>query len=224
MNRRMLVLPLLALLCGAAGFFAYRFWLQPTATFRAVAAAPAPAPIATETNAARAVPEAVPELKLKDLNGKTHALAEFKGAPTIYNFWATWCAPCRREIPLLNELYTKHRAEKLQLVGVAVDFRDDVQRFLKTTPINYLLLTAEQDGAETAAKFGMELVLPFSVFASSSGQIVAVKVGELHLREADAILAAIRSLEAGQTSLREARAQITTRLRQFSIERATSGR
>jgi thiol-disulfide isomerase/thioredoxin len=233
MKPRALLLPVVALLCGAAGFFAYQRWLQPSATLRAITVAPgtsAAAPAATtltaagDATAARAVPEAVPDLKLKDLNGKTHALSEFKGAATIYNFWATWCAPCRREIPLLNQLYAKHRAEKLQLVGVAVDFRDDVQKFLKTTPISYLLLTAEQDGAETAAKFGMELVLPFSVFASSGGQIVAVKVGELHLREADAILAAIRSLEAGQTSLAQARAQITTRLRQFSIERATSGR
>jgi thiol-disulfide isomerase/thioredoxin len=231
MNLRSLLLPVVALLCGAAGFFTYQRWLQSTATVQAtatIAASSAAATAAAATSqaaaSAHAVPEAVPDLKLRDLNGKPHALSAFKGAPTIYNFWATWCAPCRREIPLLNQLYAKHRADKLQLVGVAVDFRDDVQKFLKTTPINYLLLTAEQDGAETAAKFGMELVLPFSVFASSRGQIVAVKVGELHLREADAILAAVRSLEAGQTSLAEARAQITTRLRQFSIERATSGR
>jgi thiol-disulfide isomerase/thioredoxin len=230
MNLRSLLLPVVALLCGAAGFFAYQRWLQPTAGLRATAVAPATltatsaATTAADAAAAHPVPEAVPDLKLKDLNGKPHALSAFKGAPTIYNFWATWCAPCRREIPLLNQLYAKHRADKLQLVGVAVDFRDDIQKFLKTTPIDYLLLIAEQDGAETAAKFGMELVLPFSVFASSGGQIVAVKVGELHLREADAILAAIRSLEAGQTSLADARAQITTRLRQFSIERATSGR
>ncbi len=221
MNLRSLLLPMVALLCGAAGFFAYQRWLQPTTALQTTTST---AVAVTEATSERAVPEEVPDVKLKDLNGKTHALAEFKGAPTIYNFWATWCAPCLREIPLLNQLHAKHRAQKLQLVGVAVDFRDEVRKFLKTTPIDYLLLTAEQDGAETAAKFGMELVLPFSVFASSSGQIVAVKVGELHLREADAILAAIQSLEAGQTSLEVARTQITARLRQFSIERATSGR
>jgi thiol-disulfide isomerase/thioredoxin len=168
------------------------------------------------------VPATVPDIKLKDLSGKLHALTEFKGAPAIYNFWATWCAPCRREIPLLNALQAAYSADKLQVVGMAIDFREDVQKFVKTTALNYALLVGEDDGLEAAAKFGMEVVLPFSVFADSQGQIVAVKVGELHRSEADAILVAIRALQGGKTTLAVAKQQISLRLRQISLERAAN--
>jgi thiol-disulfide isomerase/thioredoxin len=224
MNFRALMLPAVALACGTAGFVAYRSWVMPGATIVGTPVSVQTANDTTDAPAAPAVPEAVPNIRLKDLSGRAHPLAEFKGAPTIYNFWATWCAPCRREIPLLNQLYAAHRAEKLQLVGVALDFREDVQKFLKSTPIAYTVLVAEQDGAVVATQFGMELVLPFSVFANGAGQIIAVKVGELHLNEANAILGALKSLEAGKLGLAAARAQISAQLRQFSIERAASGR
>ena len=221
MKRVGLLLPIIAVGCGAAGFFAYRQWTSSTAEIKPVAASAANNTIEADAVPPKlVVPETVPDIKLKDLSGKTHALAEFKGAPTIYNFWATWCAPCRREIPLLNELQTANRADRLQIVGMAIDFRDDVQKFVATTPLNYSLLVGEEDGLDAAAKFGMEVVLPFSVFANSQGQIVAVKVGELHRNEANAILAGIRSLEAGKLTLETARLQISTRLHEISLERA----
>jgi hypothetical protein len=92
-----LLLSSFALLCGVAGFFAYQRWTQPAALTTAPGAAAAAASSSTLAEATAdappklVVPEAVPDLKLKDLNGKLHALREFRGAPAIYNFWATWC-------------------------------------------------------------------------------------------------------------------------------------
>lgn len=230
MNLRSLLLPLVAVTCGAAGFLAYQHWILPSGGL-VVTAPTAKAPyVVTPDTTALAVPaapvvaESVPNLKLRDLNNRQHALAEYHGAPTLYNFWATWCAPCRREIPLLNRLYAEHRGYKLQLVGIAVDYASDVQKFLATTPISYPVLIADQDGADIVSGFGMELVLPFSVFADAEGRVIAVKVGELHDNEASAILAAIQALKAGQLSLAAARERISAQLRQFSVERATSGR
>ena len=235
MNFRTLLLPLVALCCGAAGFLAYQHWMRPpgglvvTAPVTAPITARPPYEVMPDTTAARApaapvVAESVPNLKLRDLSNRQHALAEYRGAPTLYNFWATWCAPCRREIPLLNRLYAEHRDYQLQMVGIAVDHGADVQKFLATTPISYSVLIADQDGADIVSGFGMELVLPFSVFADAGGRIIAVKIGELHDREASAILAAVQALNAGQLSLATARERISSQLRQFSIERAASGR
>ncbi|HEX9138657.1 MAG TPA: TlpA disulfide reductase family protein [Steroidobacteraceae bacterium] len=219
-----------------SGFFAYRqlhHVPQPMAMASSPTAAqpaPTPTPAANDPDPTEVpapaprppVPETVPEIQLQDLNGKIHPLSQYTsgGHPTIVNFWATWCGPCLREIPLLNQLQQSYIADKLQIVGIAVDFRDSVREYLKHTQINYALLIGEQDGLEAAAKFGMDPVLPFSVFADGQGRIVAVKVGELHQAEADYILASMRRLKRGGANLLETRQAIADRLRQLAAERA----
>ena len=203
---------LAAALAGAAvGFLAYRHHVAPVAA-RASSVAPVATPAPT-------IPTDVPDLQLKDLAGRPHSLRG-EGGPQLFNFWATWCEPCRREIPLLNTLQDAYRADGLHVVGIAVDFRDSVQTFLKTTKLHYTLLVGEEDGLEAAQKFGMELLLPFSVFADEHNRIVAVKVGELHRDEADVIMANMRQLKAGQETLAEAQGAIAESLKKSSLERA----
>ncbi len=72
----------------------------------------------------------------------------------IINFWATWCAPCRREIPLLKKIQAERGGEGFQIVGVAVDFRDDVLKYAKEIGIDYPLLIGEEDGLDAVTKFG----------------------------------------------------------------------
>jgi thiol-disulfide isomerase/thioredoxin len=147
-------------------------------------------------------------------------LRDFLGHPVIINFWATWCAPCRREIPLLQQLRQSYKAQGLEVVGIAVDFRAAVLEYLQKTPVAYPLLVGEDQGSAAAAKFGMEPVLPFSVFADGQGRIIAVKVGELHDDEAQCILAAMQSAASGKETLAEARAGIAEKLRRLAVERA----
>jgi thiol-disulfide isomerase/thioredoxin len=157
---------------------------------------------------------------LPDLTGTARSLHSFGGRPLIINFWATWCAPCRREIPLLQALRQRDRADKLEIVGIAVDFRAAVQQYLRHTPIDYPLLVGEQEGLKAAEQFGMQMVLPFSVFADSKGHIVAVKIGELHREEADFILAEIRAVDQGKTDLAPARQRIEAGLKELAVHRA----
>lgn len=225
----------------AAGYFAYQHSAMPRPP-AAPAAVAAPVDLAglagprppgsaggagrTETAdepASRSppVPETVPAIALQDMAGVRRPLRDGSGHPHLYNFWATWCEPCRREIPLLNTLQAAYRADHLQVVGVAVDFRDSVRDFLKTRRLNYTLLIGEEDGLEAAQKFGMELNLPFSVFADGQDRIIAVKVGELHREEANAILRNMRALKERRISLAEARADISSSLKALGIARAT---
>ncbi len=225
-----IVLLLAAALAGAAvGFLVYRQQasvapgLEPLAESPAAPVAPpAPAgsPTAETAPAAPTIPATVPDISLPDLAGKAHALRSADGHPRLYNFWATWCEPCRREIPLLNNLQDAYAGDGLQIIGVAVDFRDDVQKYLKTTQLHYMSLVGEEDGLAAAQKFGMELLLPFSVFADDRNRIVAVKVGELHRDEADAILAQIRQLRTHGTGLAQAQASIAATMKQRAAQRA----
>ena len=210
-----------ALAGAATGFLAYRHHAAPTAGLSpAASAAPAaPQPTAPAATPAPAIPAEVPDIQLKDLAGQLQPLRETSGHPRLFNFWATWCEPCRREIPLLNTLQDANRADGLRIIGIAVDFRDSVETFLKTTKLHYELLVGEEDGLEAAQKFGMELLLPFSVFADQHNRIVAVKVGELHRDEADAILAHMRLLDAGRETLAEAQAAIGEVLKKLSMQR-----
>jgi thiol-disulfide isomerase/thioredoxin len=171
----------------------------------------------------RPIPDTVPDLKLPDLAGQERSLRGFLGRPLIINFWATWCAPCRREMPLLQQLRQAYRGDQLQIVGIAVDFRAAVADFVRRRAIDYPLLIGEDQGLAAAEQFGMQTVLPFSVFADAQGRIIAVKIGELHRDEADYILGAMRALAAGRLSLPEAQAGIAQRLRELAIERARAG-
>jgi peroxiredoxin len=215
----------------AAGFVSYRLQSSKPA-LRAVDSSTAPAPAGSTATAtaveedapapaARPVPTTVPDLELPDLAGQSRSLRSFVGGPLILNFWATWCEPCRREIPLLQELRHSHHAEHLEIVGIAIDSLPAVQDFLHRHPIDYPLLVGEKQGLEAAQEFGMELVLPFSVFADSKGRILAVKIGELHRDEVEMILAELQQLDKGQIELPRARDQVSSRLQELALKRAT---
>lgn len=209
----------------AAGFISYR--LQSGRPLQAPASSAAHAPGdaapdggAPEPRPRRPVPTDVPDVSLPTLAGTPRSLRSFGPHPLIINFWATWCAPCRREIPLLQALRVRYRGDQLQVVGIAVDFRAAVREYLAHTPIDYPLLVGEQEGLNAAEQFGMEMVLPFSVFADSKGHIVAMKIGELHADEADFILTEIRAVDQGQTDLAQARQRIQAALKGLAVERA----
>ena len=112
----------------------------------------------------KAIPDTLPDITLADRDGKPTKLSSFGGRPLMVNFWATWCAPCRREIPLLNKIRMQRQAQNAEIVGIAVDFRDDVLAFVNKTPLNYPLLIGEEDGLAAAEAFGMGMAFPFSVF------------------------------------------------------------
>jgi thiol-disulfide isomerase/thioredoxin len=155
------------------------------------------------------IPEQRPDVTLADRDGKPRSLSEWNGRPQVINFWATWCAPCRREIPMLNQLATDGAHPQIALIGIAIDFREDVLTYLKATPIAYTVLIGEEEGLEAARAFGMEsLGLPFTAFIDKQGRIVTMHLGELHRPQADFILSVVDALDAGQIDLETAQGRI----------------
>src|SRR5262245_3483363 len=140
-----------AAIAVAAGVLVYRYSVMPDAAKEAAAAQVAQ-PSAAEEQAA--IPETLPDFTLGDLAGKPTSIRSWPGKSMIVNFWATWCGPCRREIPLLRELQKQHGAEGFQIVGVAVDLREDVVKYAQEIGIDYPVLIGEQDGLDAVNKFG----------------------------------------------------------------------
>ena len=219
-------------IAAALGFMAQRHLgsggSAPATVVEKVAPIEAPAEAATEDPAqpaaaeavATKVPEVLPQFELADRDGRKRKLGEWKGRPLMVNYWATWCAPCRREIPLLNDLRKQRSAQKLEIIGVAVDFREDVLKYAQETTITYPLLIGEEDGLAAVTAVGMQPAFPFTIFADSQQRIVALKVGELHQDEADLILDRVAAVDAGKLDLPAARQQIAEGLKEIATRRA----
>jgi thiol-disulfide isomerase/thioredoxin len=213
---------LLASLC--IGFFADRMVRPAPGGLRPLSEPlPKPPPEAADTRANHPIPEKLPELELPGLDGSLQHLSKWSGKPLVVNFWATWCEPCRREIPLLKKLRRERAGDGLEIVGIAVDLRPDVQKYVASEKIDYPVLVGEDGGLAAAQAFGMDTVLPFSVFADREGRIVALKVGELHPDEAGLILDRVRAVDRGALAIADARQQIRDGLERAQATRALSG-
>ena len=166
------------------------------------------------------VPDTLPDITLADRDGKPTKLSSFGGRPLMVNFWATWCAPCRREIPLLNKISIERKPQNVVIVGIAVDFRDDVLKYVAETPLQYPLLIGEEDGLAAAEAFGMGMAFPFSVFVDSQNRILTVKIGELHEDEANFAFDRLRDIDNGTLTREAAQSQIADAFRQMAADRA----
>jgi thiol-disulfide isomerase/thioredoxin len=209
---------------AAAGFLLYRHIGPERPTLHPVPPGSAPtAPSGEGGPQSRAMPERLPDFSLPDLEGRPHRLADWRGRPLLVNFWATWCEPCRREIPLLEQLRRENTPNGPEVVGIAIDQLDSVRKYSKELDIEYPVLVGEQGGLQAVTAFGVDTVLPFTVFADAQGRIVTLKIGELHRDEAAFILARLADVGAGRLSLADARQQVEDGMRRLAVSRAASG-
>ncbi len=155
------------------------------------------------------IPDRLPKFSLQNSAGQATPITSFGDKSLIINFWATWCAPCRREIPLLETLHAEWSGRDVTVVGIAVDYRDKVLEFADRFKIGYPLLIGEQDALDAAAAFGVQSpVFPFTVFTDRRGEVVALFVGELHKPQAELILGEVQKLNQGLIQLNAARQAI----------------
>lgn len=174
--RAQILVVLVALLAGGAGLLAGRYWfgLHPPPGSLAIGA------------------EAI-DFQLPTLDGGTLRTADFRGKILVINFWAPWCAPCLREIPLLKAVRDRH-AGQIEVLGIAMDEVDTVRRYVSEQQIAYpIALAAVTDFALMRAYGNDRDALPFTVILDAQGRLRARKLGEYHEDELAADVEAART-------------------------------
>jgi thiol-disulfide isomerase/thioredoxin len=107
-------------------------------------------------------------------------MAALRGKPLLLNFWATWCPPCVKEMPMLDAFYQAQRTKGWQVVGLAVDSPTPVREFLKRVPVSFPIGLAGMEGSELSRALGNPNgSLPFTVVLNAKGDVVVQKLGSI---------------------------------------------
>jgi len=190
---------IIAIVCAIAGSLFF-FSQQPEV------AKPVAVAIEPEVIEATSVEATHVAFELDDLDGNKRQFSEWNGKHRIVNFWATWCAPCRREIPLLKAFQEQHGADDFQVIGIAVEFPDPVIAYAEETQFNYPILVGEQDAMAVAESSGISFIgLPFTMIVAKDGTLVGAHMGEIHQQHLDDIVRVMNQLDAAEIGVEDAR-------------------
>ena len=147
-----------------------------------------------------------PSFTLMGLDGEMHDFDEYDGRHRLLNFWATWCAPCRREIPLLKAFQAEQGDDGILVIGIAVDVMDDVQQYAEAAEFNYPILVGEMDAMAVAEQSGLQFhAMPFTMIVTADGEYLNAHFGELHRPDLDKINDVLARLDAGEIDTDTAR-------------------
>ena len=156
-----LLITALAVVCAAAGFVVYQWRAGDD----------------NQTNPA-ATGQMLMAAHLVGLDGKPHPLEQWRGKVLVVNFWATWCAPCREEIPGFVKFQEQYGTHGVQIVGIAIDSAERVAPYIQEIGINYPILVGGIETMDFARQIGNRAgVLPFTVVIDRQGKVVTTIVG-----------------------------------------------
>lgn len=117
---------------------------------------------------------------LPDAAGKPQRVAQWRGKTLVVNYWATWCTPCRDEMPAFSRLQQRYAARGVQFVGIAIDDAQAVRAFARDFPVSYPLLVADKEFAETSRALGnAALAVPYTVVIDRDGGVLTGVTGRV---------------------------------------------
>jgi thiol-disulfide isomerase/thioredoxin len=121
---------------------------------------------------------------LLDLSGKKQSLTKWKGNYIVVNFWATWCGPCRKEMPELDRIYKKFRSKGVVVVGVSIDDLETLKQFEPSTKVKYPILAGGMDSMNASLSLGNDrAVVPFTMVINKEGKIAVTYSGLIKATE-----------------------------------------
>ena len=124
-----------------------------------------------------------------DMDGRPRRVSEWTGLVVVCNFWASWCAPCREEIPMLVDIRREYAAKGVEVVGIALDSRANIAEFVKSYPMPYPVLVGGVDGVELLRRLGnRQGALPFTVILDQQGKVAGTRLGEMTRAQVQGLL------------------------------------
>lgn len=124
-----------------------------------------------------------------DLDGKSQSLGQWQKKLLVINFWATWCAPCKEEMPIFAKLQQSFASNGVQFIGIAADSRQNVANFAQKSPVGYPLYPDESGAIDFSKRLGNRLgLLPHTVVVAPGGEVVYAKLGQIVESDFAAIL------------------------------------
>ncbi len=146
---------------------------------------------------------------LPDLDGNVRQISDWHGKARLINFWATWCAPCRREIPLLKKTQDAQADNNFQVIGIAVDFIDQVSAYAEEAEFNYPILIGQEDAMAAAEATGIDFIgMPFTMVVAPDGQLIKTHIGEILEDDMDLIVEVFEQMQDGKIDLASARSAL----------------
>jgi len=119
--------------------------------------------------------------QLPDAHGQPQSLQQWKGKIAIVNFWASWCIPCREEMPELSKLQTRYEAKNVVVLGISTDDLDKMRAFSKDVPVSYPLLAGDYQAIQLAEQLGNDKgVLPYTLIVDANGHIEKTYFGRVN--------------------------------------------
>jgi len=148
-SKLVLLFLFLSLLAGSAGFYTQQYLQTKAAQQR-------------------------PDFSLPDMHDQLRHISEWDGKVILLNFWASWCPPCREELPDFVRLYENYGAQGFVVVGVAIDKKQDIADFMDSVGVEYPVMISELEGIRISQTYGNRLgALPYSVIINREGQIIS---------------------------------------------------
>lgn len=142
-----------------------------------------------DRNSSVQVADQLPAFTLNDMHGQARHSSEWQGKTLLINFWATWCPPCRKEIPLLIQAQNDHAEQGLQVIGIALEQAETVVEYAEEIGLNYPSLVGSVDVIDLGNQLGNQIgALPFSVLVAADGKIVTTHMGELNKEQLTELL------------------------------------
>ena len=129
------------------------------------------------------------DFSLKNMKGEAVSIEEFRGRKTLINFWATWCRPCRKEMPMLNGLFLSQDPSDFSVVGIAIDKPEKVLQFVAELGIDFPIMVGQSEAYDVMKDLGNEaLTLPYTILIDEEGEVVWSKNTELKHSDMDEVL------------------------------------
>ena len=135
------------------------------------------------------IPERLPPFILKDIAGVTRNSTDWNGKILIVNYWATWCPPCREEMPALVEFHSQYESQNVQVIGIAVDNLDQVKEFIGNYGINFPIVVGGDDAIELGQRMGNRIAaLPYTAIFARDGKTLYAQPGKITFKSLEKVV------------------------------------